>query len=401
MLLGYRCANSRHDARGRRRPRRSSTTNPYEVARSATSPTSPRRSSASTRREGSRSGSTKVVAYHTSRGRARRASCRPLPAHPRPRGPARPRATTQAEQRAWLDAFWAARDVEVGGARPAPPRSSRRSAGTCSSWPRPRRAPTGTGVPAKGVTGSGYDGHYFWDTEIYVAPVPDLHARPSWRATRCASGTGCCRPRATRARELSQRGALFPWRTINGEEASAYYAAGTAQYHIDADVALRARASTSTPPATSSSCVREGVDIARRDRADVGRPRLLAHADGDGESFHIHGVTGPDEYTTVVNDNLFTNVMARFNLRCAAARAWRWPRGTSPSDVSPGSADRLALDRRRGRRVGGRAAGMHIPFDDRLWASTRRTTPSSTARCGTSSTRPTSSARCCCTTTRW
>jgi alpha,alpha-trehalose phosphorylase len=64
---------------------------------------------------------------------------------------------------------------------------------------------------------------------------------------------------------------------------------------------------------------REGVDIAvetARLWATLGFWRFTE--DGQPEVFHIHGVTGPDEYTTVVNDNLFTNVMARFNLRFAA-----------------------------------------------------------------------------------
>ena len=92
------------------------------------------------------------------------------------------------------------------------------------------------GIAAKGVTGGGYDGHYFWDTEIYVIPFlaytsPDVARkllRFRWRMLPAAR---------RRAAELSQRGALYPWRTINGEEASAYYAAGTAQYHINAAVA--------------------------------------------------------------------------------------------------------------------------------------------------------------------
>src|SRR5690606_17257184 len=112
-----------------------------------------------------------------------------------------------------------------------------------------------------------------------------------------------------RAREMSERGALFPWRTINGEEASSYYAAGTAQYHIDADIAY---------------AIKRYVDV-RGDRellCEVGAEILVETArlwanlgffSPRSGSFHIHGVTGPDEYTTVVNDNAFTNLMARAN----------------------------------------------------------------------------------------
>jgi alpha,alpha-trehalose phosphorylase len=120
-----------------------------------------------------------------------------------------------------------------------------------------------------------------------------------------------------RAEELAQNGALFPWRTVNGEEASAYYAAGTAQYHIDADIAY-ALCKYVAASGDQDFMNKEGVDIlveTARLWADLGFWR----ENGSGSrSFHIHGVTGPDEYTTVVNDNLFTNVMARFNLAKAA-----------------------------------------------------------------------------------
>jgi alpha,alpha-trehalose phosphorylase len=120
-----------------------------------------------------------------------------------------------------------------------------------------------------------------------------------------------------RAEELAQSGALFPWRTVNGEEASAYYAAGTAQYHIDADIAY-ALCKYVAASGDQDFMNREGVDIlvdTARLWADLGFWR----ENGTGRrSFHIHGVTGPDEYTTVVNDNLFTNVMARYNLAQAA-----------------------------------------------------------------------------------
>jgi alpha,alpha-trehalose phosphorylase len=120
-----------------------------------------------------------------------------------------------------------------------------------------------------------------------------------------------------RADDLAQSGALFPWRTINGEEASAYYAAGTAQYHIDADIAY-ALCKYVAASGDQGFMNREGVDVlieTARMWADLG---FWRENGGGGRTFHIHGVTGPDEYTTVVNDNLFTNVMARFNLAMAA-----------------------------------------------------------------------------------
>ena len=176
-----------------------------------------------------------------------------------------------------------------------------------------RRAVRG---PSKGVTGTGYSGHYFWDTEIFVLPFL-TYTSPQMARSELRFRYNMLGAARRRAEELAQSGALFPWRTVNGEEASAYYAAGTAQYHIDADIAY-ALCKYVAASGDQDFMNREGVDLlveTARLWADLGFWR----ENGTGRrSFHIHGVTGPDEYTTVVNDNLFTNVMARFNLAKAA-----------------------------------------------------------------------------------
>jgi alpha,alpha-trehalose phosphorylase len=114
---------------------------------------------------------------------------------------------------------------------------------------------------------------------------------------------------------MSQRGALYPWRTINGEEASGYYEAGTAQYHIDADIAHAIDRYVTATGDTEFLCG-EGAEML------VELARLFAdlgfYDQADPPAFHIHGVTGPDEYTALVDDNVYTNVMARFTLRFAA-----------------------------------------------------------------------------------
>ena len=174
-----------------------------------------------------------------------------------------------------------------------------------------------SGVPAKGVTGSGYGGHYFWDTEIYVLPFL-TYTSPQMARSALRFRYNMLGAARNRAQDLAQSGALFPWRTVNGEEASAYYAAGTAQYHIDADIAYALWKYVGAS-GDQEFMNREGVDImveTARMWADLG---FWRETSAGGRTFHVHGVTGPDEYTTVVNDNLFTNVMARFNLDKAAA----------------------------------------------------------------------------------
>ncbi len=252
---------------------------------------------------------TKLVSYHTSRGVPSRElldrCCRTLD-----RVKDEGLDKQFADQHDFLDEFWARSDIEV----PGQPDVQQALRWNLFQIAQASARAEGTGIPAKGVTGSGYGGHYFWDTEVYVLPFL-TYTTP--RAARNA-----LRFRYTlldaarkRAKELAQKGALFPWRTINGEEASAYYAAGTAQYHIDADISY-ALSQYLAATGDIDFLTREGIDMlveTARMWVDLGFWRN----EEDG-TFHIHGVTGPDEYTTVVNDNLFTNVMARFNLRRAA-----------------------------------------------------------------------------------
>lgn len=253
---------------------------------------------------------TKVVAYHTSRGVPVRElidRCRRTLDRVREDG----LDQQHADQRAWLDDFWTRSDVEV----PGHPEVQQAVRWNLFQVLQASARAEGNGIPAKGVTGSGYSGHYFWDTEIYALPfltytTPQI-ARSALRFRYTLLDSA-----RKRARELAQQGALYAWRTINGEEASAYYAAGTAQYHIDADISFALNKYVQATGDTDF-LVREGIDIlveTARMFVDLGFWR----SEEDG-SFHIHGVTGPDEYTTVVNDNLFTNVMARFNLASAAA----------------------------------------------------------------------------------
>ena len=107
---------------------------------------------------------------------------------------------------------------------------------------------------------------------------------------------------------------------------------------------------------------REAIDIlvqTARMWADLGFWR------GNGvDAFHIHGVTGPDEYTTVVNDNLFTNVMARFNLR-QSARAVRGLRAARPDDHARMVA-RLGLIEDELLEWERAAEAIAIPYDESL-----------------------------------
>jgi len=215
----------------------------------------------------------------------------------------------------------------------------------------------GHGIPAKGLTGEGYEGHYFWDTEIYELPYL-IYTRPTI-ARNLLRHRYCMLGQARRwARELGHRGALFPWRTISGEEASANYATGTAQVHINADIAYAVRKYVAVT-GDRGFLERFGAEIlveTARFWADLGffSPRR-------GGRFVINGVTGPDEYSSMVDNNAFTNLMARENLQMAAAAV---------DDLranSPDAYDRLVAvtnldpaEPEEWRRI---AEAMYVPFD--------------------------------------
>lgn len=261
------------------------------------------------------------------------------------------------EQIEWLEEFWKRSDVEIHGA----PDIQQATRWNLFSIIQAAARAEQQGIPAKGVTGSGYSGHYFWDTEIYVLPFL-TYTSPNLARNALRFRHSLLPAARKRAGELSQRGALFPWRTIDGNEASAYYAAGTAQYHIDADISYGLSQYVGAT-GDLDFLHREGIDIlveTARLWADLG---FWLRQNGNS-TFHIHGVTGPDEYTTVVNDNMFTNVMARFNLR-RAADAVEETRAADPEAYAE-------LVRRTGLEddeiVEWRACaeGMSIPFDEKV-----------------------------------
>ncbi|OCG72828.1 glycoside hydrolase family 65 protein [Microbacterium sediminis] len=297
---------------------------------------------------------TKFVAYHTSRGvpprelidRGRRTLDRALDVG---------YDTIVERQRAFMDGFWERSDVRIPGHDDIQQATRwclfqlAQAAARADGW----------GVPAKGLTGSGYGGHYFWDTEVYVLPFL-MYTTPLWARNALRMRTMMLPAARRRAAQLNEAGALFPWRTINGEEASAYYAAGTAQYHINADVSY-ALAKYVRATGDQDFLQREGADVlveTARLWATLGFWRT---ADGE-ETFHIHGVTGPDEYTTVVNDNLYTNVMARYNLR-AAARVVREMAANAP-DAYRALVDRVKMDPGEPEAWERAADAIVIPFEE-------------------------------------
>ncbi|HWS91065.1 MAG TPA: glycoside hydrolase family 65 protein, partial [Mycobacterium sp.] len=218
-------------------------------------------------------------------------------------------------QRAYLDDFWDSADVEVEG---DPESQQAVRFGLFHLLQASARAER-RAIAAKGLTGTGYDGHAFWDTEGYVLPVLTYTAPHAvadalrWRASTLSLAK-------ERAAELGLEGAAFPWRTIRGQECSAYWPAGTAAWHINADIAMafeRYRTVTGDHSLEDECGLAVHIETARLWMS-------LGHHDRHGV-WHLDGVTGPDEYTAIVRDNVFTNLMAARNLRTAAESCNRHP----------------------------------------------------------------------------
>lgn len=206
-----------------------------------------------------------------------------------------------------LASLWRAADIEIGSTT-----AEQQAVRFAVYQLLQSGALTSAGISAKGVSSNGYEGHYFWDTEMFLVPFWH-HVKPE-RARELLSFR---HSQLTIARSwaayLHHDGALFAWRTINGHEASAYFLAGTAQFHINADVAYATSRFITDYP--DDEFFIDGVEILVETARFFAGFGFLA---GDGE-FHLHCVTGPDEYTALVDDNYYTNRMAQANLRSAVA----------------------------------------------------------------------------------
>lgn len=249
-------------------------------------------------------------------------------------------------QRSYLDEFWDNADVEVEGDSESQQAVRFGLFHLLQASARAERR----AIPAKGLTGTGYDGHAFWDTESYVLPVLTYtvpHAVADalrWRASTLPYAQ-------ERASELGLKGASFPWRTIRGQECSGYWPAGTAAWHINADIAMafeRYRIVTGDDSLEKECGLRVLVETARLWLS-------LGHHDRHGV-WHLDGVTGPDEYTAIVRDNVFTNLMAAHNLVTAAEACNR----------HPDAADALGVTTEETAAWRDAADAIHIPYDEEL-----------------------------------
>jgi alpha,alpha-trehalose phosphorylase len=249
-------------------------------------------------------------------------------------------------QRSYLDTFWDSADVEVTGDDALQQAVRFGLFHVLQAAARAERQ----ALPAKGLTGPGYDGHAFWDSEGFVLPLltytmPDAAADAlRWRHSTLQLAQ-------QRAVALDLYGAVFPWRTIAGQECSGYWPAGTAAFHLNAVIAYaveRYRLVTGDNTLERECGLQLLVETARMWLS-------LGHQSVDG-GWHLDGVTGPDEYSAVADDNVFTNLMAARNLTVAAQACLR----------HPGLAAELGVTGQESADWARCAAAVTVPYDQHL-----------------------------------
>jgi len=251
-----------------------------------------------------------------------------------------------AEQRAYLDEFWDGADVEVDGDAEVQQAVRFGLFHILQAGARAEYRP----IAAKGLTGSGYDGHTFWDTESYVLPVL-TYTQPSAAADALRWRHLTLGEAKQHAADLGLAGSAFPWRTIRGQECSGYWPAGTAAFHINADIAdavSRYLDATQDAKFETEVGLELLVETARLWRS-LGQHDAMGH-------FRIEGVTGPDEYSAIKDNNIYTNLMAQRNLACAAAEVARLP----------AEAEALGVSTEEAASWRDASNAMYIPFDERL-----------------------------------
>ena len=214
-----------------------------------------------------------------------------------------------------------------------------------------------TSVASKGISGEGYEGHYFWDTEIYIFPF-FLYTQPEIARSLLDFRYNTLDGARKHAMVMGhKKGALYPWRTISGSECSSFFPAGSAQYHLTGDVA-HAFMQYYYVTDDVSYMAEYGAEVL----LESARLWLDSGNYGNDGKFHIHSVTGPDEYTCCVSDNYYTNRSAQYNLKGAVEVYLRLKENGLHESVK----SKINFDESELEMFTQAAETMFLPYDEKL-----------------------------------
>lgn len=259
------------------------------------------------------------------------------------------------EQKAYLDKFWKYAYINIDGDKDLEYALNYNVYQLLASAGKDEHCNIG----AKGLSGSGYEGHYFWDIEIYMMPfflltMPDIAKNLlKFRYNELAESK-------QNAQTLGHaKGAKIPWRTISGSECSSYFPAGSAQYHINADIAyayIQYYIFTDDLEMISEF----GYEVIY----ETARIWLeTGNYNGAGE-FCINTVTGPDEYTALVDNNYYTNSMAKYHLEWAVRLGEQLK--NDDEQKFNNLCRRLNIEESEINEMKEAAHNMRLPFDEEL-----------------------------------
>ncbi len=211
-------------------------------------------------------------------------------------------------------------------------------------------------IAAKGLSGEGYEGHFFWDTEMFMQPFFTL-TNPEIARNLIAYRYETLEAAKENAKTLGHtKGALYPWRTIMGKECSGYFPSGTAQYHINGDIAYSVVAYYLATK-DLAFIQEKGAEVV----FETARLWLNVGNYVKGQ-FHINEVTGPDEYTCMVNNNYFTNAIAKYNLYWAVKFYTMLKEAGGMDDLGK----KIHLTEEEIKDFGMAEKNMYLPYDEAL-----------------------------------
>lgn len=213
-------------------------------------------------------------------------------------------------------------------------------------------------IGATGLTGPGYSGQVFWDTEMYLMPYYNFTDPYSQKELLMYRYRILDKARA-RAKEFDLRGAMYAWCSIDGEETSVVYEASTAEYHLNSDIAYAVWRYVDTT-GDKDFLYNYGAEVVLETAVFMSLRGKFVEARGG--KFCINAVCGPDEYACGVNNNFYTNLTVKRHFEYAVSIL---------DDMRKKAPDRLAkLLNKIGftsedeERIAKAAENMYLPYND-------------------------------------